>query len=65
MFGASPDAVSLASFAAKTGFSVTVCDWRAALCNKKIFLMQISSLLDPRKKQYRNYSLPLGILLSF
>ncbi|WP_429894216.1 XdhC family protein [Geobacillus thermoleovorans] len=39
IFGASPDAVSLASFAAKTGFSVTVCDWRAALCNKKIFLM--------------------------
>ncbi|KYD13149.1 hypothetical protein B4119_1688 [Parageobacillus caldoxylosilyticus] len=32
---------------------------------KKFFLMQISSLLDPRKKQYRNYSLSLGILLSF
>ncbi|OQP13342.1 hypothetical protein B1693_16755 [Geobacillus zalihae] len=37
IFGASPDEVSLASFAAKTGFSVTVCDWREALCNKKIF----------------------------
>lgn len=32
---------------------------------KKFFLMQISSLLDPCKKQCRNYSLPLGILLSF
>lgn len=37
IFGAGRDAACLASFAAKTGFSVTVCDWRAALCNKENF----------------------------
>lgn len=37
LFGAGPDARSLASFAAATGFSVVVSDWRAALCNRRYF----------------------------
>ncbi|PLS07244.1 XdhC family protein [Neobacillus cucumis] len=37
VFGAGPDARPLVSFAAEIGFSVTVCDWREALCQKKYF----------------------------
>ncbi|MFZ7943500.1 XdhC family protein [Neobacillus sp. 19] len=37
VFGAGPDAIPLVSLAAETGFSVTVCDWREAFCQKKYF----------------------------
>ncbi|WP_018922811.1 XdhC family protein [Salsuginibacillus kocurii] len=37
VFGAGPDARPLVSFAAKAGFSVTVADWRPALCTKEHF----------------------------
>ncbi|MBB3125657.1 xanthine dehydrogenase accessory factor [Paenibacillus rhizosphaerae] len=37
LFGAGPDAKPLASFAAAAGFTVTVADWRAALCDRSFF----------------------------
>ncbi|MBO9131039.1 XdhC family protein [Bacillus sp. 165] len=37
IFGAGYDAMPLASLASKTGFYVTVSDWREALCNKNKF----------------------------
>ncbi|MGG4044155.1 XdhC family protein [Paenibacillus favisporus] len=37
LFGAGPDARPLASFAAAAGFTVTVADWRAALCDRSFF----------------------------
>ncbi|MCP3029906.1 XdhC family protein [Halobacillus sp. A1] len=37
VFGAGKDAMPLVSFAGKSGFSVTVSDWRPALCNKANF----------------------------
>ncbi|WP_100397816.1 XdhC family protein [Bacillus sp. FJAT-44742] len=37
IFGAGPDAVPLASFADQSGFTVTVADWRPALCTKERF----------------------------
>lgn len=37
VFGAGPDARPLVSFAAGAGFSVTVCDWRPALCHNACF----------------------------
>ncbi|CAG7615874.1 XdhC family protein [Paenibacillus allorhizosphaerae] len=37
IFGAGPDARPLAAFAAATGFSVIVADWRAALCDRHYF----------------------------
>lgn len=37
VFGAGPDARPLVSLAADTGFSVVVCDWREAFCQKKHF----------------------------
>ncbi|MRH44347.1 XdhC family protein [Aquibacillus halophilus] len=37
VFGAGKDAIPLVSFASKTGFSVTVADWRPALCNHSNF----------------------------
>lgn len=36
-FGAGPDVIPLVAFAAATGFSVTVVDWREAYCQKKNF----------------------------
>ncbi|CRK81012.1 XdhC family protein [Neobacillus massiliamazoniensis] len=36
-FGAGPDAIPLVAFAAATGFSVSVVDWREAYCQKKNF----------------------------
>ena len=33
IFGAGPDAKPLVAFARKTGFTVTLADWREALCN--------------------------------
>lgn len=38
VFGAGLDARPLVSFAAQTGFSVTVCDWREAFCSKEHFM---------------------------
>lgn len=38
VWGAGPDARPLVSFAAHTDFSVTVCDWREALCRKEYFM---------------------------
>jgi xanthine dehydrogenase accessory factor len=35
--GAGPDAIPLSKFACETGFSVTVTDWRPALCNSETF----------------------------
>ncbi|WP_404328576.1 XdhC family protein [Mesobacillus maritimus] len=35
--GAGPDAIPLSQFASRTGFRVTVTDWRPALCNKETF----------------------------
>ncbi|WP_338448540.1 XdhC/CoxI family protein [Niallia oryzisoli] len=35
--GAGPDAIPLSYFASRTGFSVTITDWRPALCNKETF----------------------------
>ncbi|MBY0095755.1 XdhC family protein [Mesobacillus maritimus] len=35
--GAGPDAIPLSQFASRTGFGVTVIDWRPALCNKEKF----------------------------
>lgn len=37
VFGAGADAQPLVALAAKIGFSVTVCDWRKALCTKQYF----------------------------
>ena len=37
IWGAGADAKYLVSLAANTGFSVTLCDWRPALCNKEHF----------------------------
>ncbi|MDR0269942.1 XdhC family protein [Paenibacillus sp.] len=37
IFGAGQDARPLASFAAATGFSVIVADWRPVLCDRKYF----------------------------
>ncbi|MFC4766736.1 XdhC family protein [Effusibacillus consociatus] len=37
VFGAGPDAKPLVSFAAQTGYSVTVADWRPALCEETFF----------------------------
>lgn len=37
IFGAGPDAIPLVKLAAKTGFRVTVADWRPANCNKEYF----------------------------
>lgn len=37
IFGAGPDAEPVAALAARTGFSVTVCDWRPAFCDKERF----------------------------
>jgi xanthine dehydrogenase accessory factor len=37
IFGAGPDARPLAVFAAATGFSVIVSDWRPALCDRSYF----------------------------
>ncbi|WP_052487253.1 XdhC family protein [Gordoniibacillus kamchatkensis] len=37
LFGAAPDARPLAALAARTGFSVTVSDWRPAYCTKEHF----------------------------
>ncbi|MDR4888015.1 XdhC family protein [Fredinandcohnia sp. QZ13] len=34
IFGAGPDVKPLVELAAKTGFSVIVCDWRESLCNR-------------------------------
>jgi xanthine dehydrogenase accessory factor len=35
--GAGPDAIPLSQIASRTGFSVTVTDWRPARCNKETF----------------------------
>lgn len=35
--GAGPGAIPLCHFASKTGFTVTITDWRPALCNKETF----------------------------
>ncbi len=37
VFGAGIDAVPVAKLASACGFSVTVCDWREAFCNKEHF----------------------------
>lgn len=37
VFGAGEDAKPLVNIAAEVGFSVTVCDWRPALCNQMNF----------------------------
>lgn len=37
VFGAGQDVCPLVTLAAKTGFSVTVCDWREEFCNQKQF----------------------------
>ena len=37
VFGAGADAKPLVSLAAETGFTVVVCDWRGALCQKEHF----------------------------
>jgi len=37
VFGAGPDAKPLVHLAAKTGFSVMVCDWRKEFCQRKNF----------------------------
>jgi xanthine dehydrogenase accessory factor len=37
LFGAGEDARPLVSLAARTGFKITVIDWRPALCNKEYF----------------------------
>lgn len=37
IFGAGPDVKPLAVFATQTGFSVTIVDWRPALCNRTQF----------------------------
>ncbi|MEH7383701.1 XdhC family protein [Bacillus sp. JJ1533] len=37
IFGAGPDVKPLVELAAKTGFSVIVCDWRESLCNRDYF----------------------------
>ncbi|MDL4841008.1 XdhC family protein [Aquibacillus rhizosphaerae] len=37
IFGAGKDAMPLATFASRTGFSVVVADWRPALCNSSHF----------------------------
>ncbi|MED4229475.1 XdhC family protein [Neobacillus cucumis] len=37
VFGAGPDAKPLAALAAKTGFSVVICDWREAYCQNENF----------------------------
>lgn len=37
VFGAGPDVRPLVSLAAKTGFSIAVCDWREALCSEQHF----------------------------
>ncbi|OZB91197.1 XdhC family protein [Paenibacillus sp. XY044] len=45
LFGAGLDARPLAAFAAAAGFSVTVSDWRAALCERSYF-PDVHMLLD-------------------
>jgi len=45
IFGAGPDARPLATFAAATGFSVIVSDWRPALCDQRYFPEAESLLL--------------------
>jgi xanthine dehydrogenase accessory factor len=37
LFGAGPDVKPLVSIAAKTGFSVLLCDWRTEFCSKENF----------------------------
>jgi len=37
IFGAGHDAIPLSLLASQTGFSVTITDWRPALCNKETF----------------------------
>lgn len=37
LFGAGPDAKPVVNLAKETGFHVTLCDWRPALCNKEKF----------------------------
>jgi xanthine dehydrogenase accessory factor len=37
IFGAGVDSVPLAEFASKSGFYVTVCDWRPAFCSPSFF----------------------------
>lgn len=50
VFGAGADARPLVSLAAKTGFSVTVCDWREALCSSNYFPEAESLIIGfPRK----------------
>lgn len=50
VFGAGPDAKPLVALAAKTGFSVTVCDWREGFCQKKYFPNADQLLLGYPKK---------------
>ncbi|NIK79718.1 xanthine dehydrogenase accessory factor [Paenibacillus castaneae] len=45
IFGAGPDARPLSAFAAATGFSVIVSDWRPALCDRRYFPEAESLLL--------------------
>ncbi|MFS1511434.1 XdhC/CoxI family protein [Chengkuizengella sp. SCS-71B] len=37
IFGAGPDVKPLVSLASLTGFSITICDWRAGFCSKEQF----------------------------
>ncbi|WP_423802036.1 XdhC family protein [Neobacillus sp. SAB-20_R2A] len=56
VFGAGPDAKSLVSLAAETGFSVTVCDWREALCQEQNFPAADELLIGFPREILRNVS---------
>ncbi|TVY02193.1 XdhC family protein [Cohnella terricola] len=50
VFGATPDARPLVSFAAATGFHVTVFDWRPELCRQEYFPDAIALILGQPEK---------------
>jgi xanthine dehydrogenase accessory factor len=47
IFGAGPDVRPLVSFAAKTGFTIIIADWRPAFCNKDYFPDATDIILNP------------------
>jgi xanthine/CO dehydrogenase XdhC/CoxF family maturation factor len=47
IFGAGPDARPLVQLASQTGLSVTLCDWREALCCKELFPLADEFIAGP------------------
>jgi xanthine/CO dehydrogenase XdhC/CoxF family maturation factor len=47
IFGAGPDAKPLVQLASQTGFSVTLCDWREAMCSRERFPLADEIIVGP------------------